>query len=154
MGPLMRACMTCRPRSLLARCRPARWGPTSSARRRPHAPGYGSAPHAGSKPPRRSEQAASPAIRRRHWTSRRSGGLLFQSPALDRLVEQALTANPDVGAAQAALRQAHELYSAQRTAYFPTCRAASRDALEVSDRYPDQPHRRRPSSIYTLYTRS
>ena len=44
---------------------------------------------------------------------------LFQSPELDRLVEQALKANPDVGAAQAALRQAHELYSAQWTSFFP-----------------------------------
>jgi len=44
---------------------------------------------------------------------------LFQSPKLNHLVEQALKANPDVGAAQAALRQAHELYSAQRTSFFP-----------------------------------
>ncbi len=44
---------------------------------------------------------------------------LFQSAKLDHLVEQALKANPDVGAAQAALRQAHELYSAQRTSFFP-----------------------------------
>jgi NodT family efflux transporter outer membrane factor (OMF) lipoprotein len=44
---------------------------------------------------------------------------LFRSPELDRLVEQSLEANPNVGAAQAALRQAHELYLAQRTAFFP-----------------------------------
>jgi outer membrane protein TolC len=44
---------------------------------------------------------------------------LFRSPKLDHLVEQALKANPDVGSAQAALRQAHELYSAQRTNYVP-----------------------------------
>jgi len=44
---------------------------------------------------------------------------LFQSPKLNHLVEQALKGNPNVGAAQAALRQAHELYSAQRTAFFP-----------------------------------
>jgi NodT family efflux transporter outer membrane factor (OMF) lipoprotein len=44
---------------------------------------------------------------------------LFRSPALDRLIEQALKGNPDVAAAQAALRQAHELYSAQRTSFFP-----------------------------------
>ena len=44
---------------------------------------------------------------------------LFQSATLDRLVEQALKANPDVGAAQAALRQAHELYSVARTSFFP-----------------------------------
>ncbi len=45
---------------------------------------------------------------------------LFQSPKLNQLIEQALKANPEVGAAQASLRQAHELYSAQWTAYFPT----------------------------------
>jgi NodT family efflux transporter outer membrane factor (OMF) lipoprotein len=44
---------------------------------------------------------------------------LFKSPQLNQLVEQALKANPNVGAAQAALRQAHELYSAQRTSFFP-----------------------------------
>jgi NodT family efflux transporter outer membrane factor (OMF) lipoprotein len=45
---------------------------------------------------------------------------LFQSPKLNTLVEQALKGNPNVGAAQAALRQAHELYSAQWTSFFPT----------------------------------
>ncbi|HUE11299.1 MAG TPA: efflux transporter outer membrane subunit [Steroidobacteraceae bacterium] len=44
---------------------------------------------------------------------------LFQSQDLNHLVEQALKGNPDVGAAQAALRQAHELYLAQRTSFFP-----------------------------------
>jgi NodT family efflux transporter outer membrane factor (OMF) lipoprotein len=44
---------------------------------------------------------------------------LFKSPALDRMVEQSLKANPNVGAAQAALRQAHELYLAQWTSFFP-----------------------------------
>jgi NodT family efflux transporter outer membrane factor (OMF) lipoprotein len=44
---------------------------------------------------------------------------LFRSPELSQLVEQALHANPNVDAARAALRQAHELYLAQRTSYFP-----------------------------------
>ena len=44
---------------------------------------------------------------------------LVKSPPLDRMVEQALKANPNVGAAQAALRQAHELYLAQWTSFFP-----------------------------------
>ncbi len=44
---------------------------------------------------------------------------MFGSPNLDRLVAQALAANPNVGAAQASLRQAHELYLAQRTSFFP-----------------------------------
>lgn len=44
---------------------------------------------------------------------------LFGSPGLSGLVEASLKANPSLGAAQAALRQAHELYAAQRAALFP-----------------------------------
>jgi NodT family efflux transporter outer membrane factor (OMF) lipoprotein len=44
---------------------------------------------------------------------------LFRAPALDALVQQALRANPDIDAAQAALRQAHENYLAQEGALFP-----------------------------------
>jgi NodT family efflux transporter outer membrane factor (OMF) lipoprotein len=44
---------------------------------------------------------------------------LFKSPKLDHLVEQAFKANPNADAARAALRQAHELYSAQRASFFP-----------------------------------
>jgi len=44
---------------------------------------------------------------------------LFRSPALNQLVEQALRANPDIDAAQAALRQAHENYLAQQGVDFP-----------------------------------
>jgi NodT family efflux transporter outer membrane factor (OMF) lipoprotein len=45
---------------------------------------------------------------------------LFRSAKLNRLVEQALAGNPNVSAAQAALRQAHELYLEQRTSFFPS----------------------------------
>ena len=45
---------------------------------------------------------------------------LFQSPKLNELVEQSLKGNPDIAAAKAALRQAHELYLAERTTYWPT----------------------------------
>jgi len=45
--------------------------------------------------------------------------ILFKSPQLNQLVEQALKGNPDVGAAQAALRQAHELYAAERASFLP-----------------------------------
>jgi NodT family efflux transporter outer membrane factor (OMF) lipoprotein len=45
---------------------------------------------------------------------------LFQSPQLDALVRESLRANPDVDAAQAALRQARELYFAQQGGLFPT----------------------------------
>ena len=44
----------------------------------------------------------------------------FQCPELDRLVDQALRANPTIDSAKAALRQAQELVSAQRGYYFPT----------------------------------
>jgi len=44
---------------------------------------------------------------------------VYHSRALDRLVEQALKGNPDIEAARAALRQAHELYAAQRASWFP-----------------------------------
>ena len=68
---------------------------------------------------------------------------LFKSPQLDRLVEQALKANPDVGAAQAALRQAHELYLAQRTSFFPVVEGNfsghSSQERAGDHRQPDQP---------------
>src|SRR5580658_1451345 len=45
---------------------------------------------------------------------------LFGSASLNQLIEQALKENPDVNAAQAALRQANELYAAQRATLFPS----------------------------------
>lgn len=47
----------------------------------------------------------------------------FQCPELDRLVDQALRANPTIDAAVAALRQAQELVSAQKGYYWPTAGA-------------------------------
>ncbi|HXJ01671.1 MAG TPA: efflux transporter outer membrane subunit [Micropepsaceae bacterium] len=44
---------------------------------------------------------------------------LFRSPLLNDLVTQALRANPDIDAAQATLRQAHENVIAQQGALFP-----------------------------------
>jgi NodT family efflux transporter outer membrane factor (OMF) lipoprotein len=44
---------------------------------------------------------------------------LFHSPQLNALVEEALRANPDVDAAQAALRSAREAYYAQRASAWP-----------------------------------
>jgi NodT family efflux transporter outer membrane factor (OMF) lipoprotein len=48
---------------------------------------------------------------------------LFQSPALNALIEKAFKANPGIAAAQAALTQAQELVYAQRGFYFPTVAA-------------------------------
>jgi NodT family efflux transporter outer membrane factor (OMF) lipoprotein len=45
---------------------------------------------------------------------------LFHSPRLNALIARALAANPDIASARAALRQAHELTSAQRASLFPT----------------------------------
>jgi NodT family efflux transporter outer membrane factor (OMF) lipoprotein len=44
---------------------------------------------------------------------------VFQSTKLNQLIEQALKTNTDVKAAEAALRQAHELYAAQRSTLWP-----------------------------------
>jgi NodT family efflux transporter outer membrane factor (OMF) lipoprotein len=49
---------------------------------------------------------------------------LFESSALNALVERALRANPDLTAAEAALTVAHENMLAQRGAYFPTVSAS------------------------------
>jgi NodT family efflux transporter outer membrane factor (OMF) lipoprotein len=90
--------------------------------KRPTAPadsGYGSAPVQGkltsSEGTDRNAQwlVADMDIPAQWWT-------LFQSPKLDRLVERAMNANPNVNAAQAALRQSHELYAAERASFFPT----------------------------------
>jgi NodT family efflux transporter outer membrane factor (OMF) lipoprotein len=45
---------------------------------------------------------------------------LYHSPALNALIKRTLDANPDLSAAQAALRQARESYYAQRGALWPT----------------------------------
>ncbi len=49
---------------------------------------------------------------------------LFHSQPLNDLIAQALKANPDLKAAQAALRQAHETTLAQRGAFFPQVSAS------------------------------
>jgi NodT family efflux transporter outer membrane factor (OMF) lipoprotein len=77
---------------------------------------------------------------------------LFQSPQLNHLIEQALKANPNVGAAQAALRQAHELYLVQRTSYLPTVQGGfAGDRSEFPTGTLTSPTVA-SSSTYTLYT--
>jgi NodT family efflux transporter outer membrane factor (OMF) lipoprotein len=49
---------------------------------------------------------------------------LFRSPALDELVKAALKNNPNLAAAEAALRQAHELRSAGEGAFWPLVQAS------------------------------
>ena len=77
---------------------------------------------------------------------------LFRSPELNRLVEQALAGNPNVAAAQAALRQAHELYLVQRTSFFPSAQgnlAANRSEFPTNTLTSPTVA---SSSTYTLYT--
>jgi NodT family efflux transporter outer membrane factor (OMF) lipoprotein len=77
---------------------------------------------------------------------------VFRSPNLNRLVDQALTGNPNVGAAQAALRQAHELYLAQRTSFFPSVQGTfSGDRSQFPTNTLTSPTVA-SSSTYTLYT--
>ncbi|MDR3416710.1 MAG: efflux transporter outer membrane subunit [Nevskia sp.] len=84
----------------------------------PAAGGYGSAPQQGETASAETTGgsaqhfAAGMDIPAQWWT-------LYRSPALSGMVEEALKANPDVAAAQAALRQAHELYSAQWAGLLP-----------------------------------
>ncbi len=66
----------------------------------------------------------------RWWT-------LFGSPALDRLEEEALRANPDLETAQASLRQAHEQYLAQVGQQYPQVNgnaSITREAVSQSGR--------------------
>ena len=77
---------------------------------------------------------------------------LFQSPKLNHLVEQALKNSPDVGAAQAALKQAHELYSAQWTTLIPTVQGGvTGDRSQFPAATLTSPTTA-PSNIYNLFT--
>jgi NodT family efflux transporter outer membrane factor (OMF) lipoprotein len=80
----------------------------------------------------------------RWWT-------LFQSPALNALVDEALANNPDVAAAEAALRQAREQLYAQRAAYLPTANGGF-DATRARNSATIAPPLADNSSIYSLYT--
>jgi NodT family efflux transporter outer membrane factor (OMF) lipoprotein len=76
---------------------------------------------------------------------------LFRSPALNTLVERSLKANPNIQAAQAALRVALENVYAQQGAFFPTVDAgfnASRNKTSNSL----APVPANNTNIYSLYT--
>lgn len=78
--------------------------------------------------------------------------VLFQSPKLSLLVAEALKANPNISAAEAALRQAHELYSAQWAGYFPTVQGnLSAIRAENANNTLANPTVS-PTAIYSLYT--
>jgi NodT family efflux transporter outer membrane factor (OMF) lipoprotein len=82
----------------------------------------------------------------RDWWTR------FGSPELNDLVSEALRANPDVRAAQAALKQALENTAAQRASYFPAVQGSfdasrNRDAVGVLS-----PNLASGTPLYYLYT--
>ena len=58
---------------------------------------------------------------------------LFGSPTLTTLVEQALRANPDIEAAQASLRQAHDTLLASQGALFPQVNATAQLGRQSSN---------------------
>lgn len=75
----------------------------------------------------------------------------FKSPQLDSLVEQSLKKNPNVDAAQAALRQARELVLAQQGFFYPTVQAGvsparQRNSATIS------PTLSSGDTIFNLYT--
>jgi NodT family efflux transporter outer membrane factor (OMF) lipoprotein len=126
-------------------------GPNFKRPPAPTATGYGSAPAQGSTTAAEGTGGtvqhfvAGMDIPSQWWT-------LFQSAKLDHLIEQALKANPNVSAAQAALRQAHELYLAQRTSFFPNLQGSfGGDRSEFPTNTLTSPVTA-PSSTYTLYT--
>ena len=82
----------------------------------------------------------------------RNWWVLFGSPQIDALVDQALRANPDVSSAQAALRQALENTAAQRGSYFPSVQGTfdanrNRDAVGVL-----APNLSSGTPVYSLFT--
>jgi len=77
---------------------------------------------------------------------------LFQSPKLTRLVEEALKANPNLIAAEAALRQAHELTAAQWAGYLPVLQASFNAQRTKDASATITPVTVSPSPTYSLYT--
>ena len=101
-------------------------GPDYSRPTLPASAGYGStaltaataaAPVAGGAAQRFDVAGAASSLHRADWWT------LLQSPALNRFIAQALAANPNLEAAQAALRSAQALVEAQRGAALPSLQA-------------------------------
>src|SRR5262249_30827380 len=78
---------------------------------------------------------------------------LFRSPALNRLVEQALRASPTLVAAQQALRQAMELVVAQRGLFAPTVQASFTPSYQKVSQTLSNPLSSNPNQFtYSLFT--
>jgi NodT family efflux transporter outer membrane factor (OMF) lipoprotein len=76
----------------------------------------------------------------------------FQSPQIDELVRGALAANPDLQAAQAALRAALETAAAQRGSYYPALSAGVSSSREQDATGTLAPTLSSGASIFTLHT--
>jgi NodT family efflux transporter outer membrane factor (OMF) lipoprotein len=84
-------------------------------------------------------------IERQWWTA-------FGSSELNALVDQALKNNPNIEAAQAALRQAQENSAAQFGAYFPTVQLAYSPSRQKNPVATISPTLSSGAPIYTLHT--
>jgi NodT family efflux transporter outer membrane factor (OMF) lipoprotein len=76
---------------------------------------------------------------------------LFQSPALNAVVDQALAANPTIVSARAALRQARELVDAQRGFFYPTVQGSFTGTRQHTSGT-ISPVLNSPSTEFNLYT--
>jgi NodT family efflux transporter outer membrane factor (OMF) lipoprotein len=88
---------------------------------------------------------AGEAVPRDWWTR-------FGSAELNALVAETLRANPNVHAAQAALRQALETAAAQRGAYFPTVQAGFDTSRQLNAVGVLQPTLNSGAALFNLYT--
>jgi NodT family efflux transporter outer membrane factor (OMF) lipoprotein len=77
---------------------------------------------------------------------------LFQSPPLNALIEKALKANPTLAAAQAALRQALEVVSAQQGFFYPTVQAGFSASRQQTTHTLTPVLGRTSNSTFNLYT--
>jgi|SRR5579863_755364 len=77
---------------------------------------------------------------------------LFQSPALNTLITEAIADNPDLETAEAALRQAHELTLAGEGAFFPTLQAGFSASRNKTPTGSLSPATSTGNPYYSLYT--
>jgi len=89
--------------------------------------------------------AAGQDIPAQWWTA-------FHSSALDALIKEAFRANPNVQAAQAALRQANDLVWAQRGFFFPTVQASFAPSRQRNAVGTIAPTLTSGAPVYNLYT--
>jgi NodT family efflux transporter outer membrane factor (OMF) lipoprotein len=77
---------------------------------------------------------------------------LFQSPALDALIKQAMQANPSIAAAQASLRAAQENELAQQGSFFPSIGLGASVSKNQTSTGSLSPAAANNKAFYSLYT--